>query len=361
LALDILEEFDSLLVCRSSERNRKGNAGLGRFRNGNESGSALVWCGKPRVGEGMLLIANPIYDSVFKVLLGDGETARGFVAALIGMRVVDLRLVAQEHARREAGTGDLKVFRLDFCATVETGTGRRFQVLIELQKANLGGNTLRFRHYLGSRYQTVEEVMIDGSPRKVSLPIISVFLLGYVLDAKLPMAVSVKRRYADAVSGAEVGQSEPHEFIEQLTHDALFVQIPMIRGESGTPLERVLAVFDQRRVVPGDVHRLAVEEDLGETDVLLGRMLRILNRLQESPEMEQLMTLEDVYQLEQQQMALELEAARQALRKDRERLEQEQRRREEEQRRREEEQRRREEAEREVERLRQLLGELGQE
>ena len=30
-------------------------------------------------------------------------------------------------------------------------------------------------------------------------------------------------------------------------------------------------------------------------------MLRTLNRLQESPEMEQLMSLEDVYQLEQEQ------------------------------------------------------------
>ncbi len=71
----------------------------------------------------MLLIANPIYDSVFKALLEDLETARGFVSVLTGMKVVQLQLLAQEHAHRDSQTGEMKVFRLDFCATIETEGG----------------------------------------------------------------------------------------------------------------------------------------------------------------------------------------------------------------------------------------------
>ncbi|RFC43783.1 MAG: hypothetical protein DVB23_002552, partial [Verrucomicrobia bacterium] len=47
-----------------------------------------------------------------------------------------------------------------------------------------------------------------------------------------------------------------------------------------------------------------------------------------SPEMEQIMTLEDLYQLEQEQMSQELEAMRRALSKEKARLEEEQKRRE---------------------------------
>ena len=315
-----------------------------------------------RIGKPVLIIANPLYDSVFKALLQDLETARGFLSILIDMKVVQLQLLAQEHPFHHPQTGEVKVSRLDFCASVETETGRRYQVLIELQKTNLGSNALRFRHYLGSRYQSVEEIAIDGVTRKVSLPIISIYLLGHVLEGALPMAIRVRRRYQDAVTGEDFTSVTPPEFIEQLTHDALFIQIPKLHGGQGSRLERVLAIFDQRQKLKGDAHRLAVEEDLRQTDPLLERMLRKLNRLQESPEMEQIMTLEDLYQLEQEQLSLELEATRRALRKEQERLEEQrthleeqQVRLEDEQRRREDEQRRREAAEQELELLRKLL------
>ena len=289
----------------------------------------------------VLIIANPLYDSVFKALLEDLETARGFLSILIEMKVVQLQLLAQEHAYRDAQTGELKVFRLDFCATIETESGRRHQVLVELQKTHLGRNALRFRHYLGSRYQSVEEVVVDETVQKASLPIISIYLLGYVLDEALPMAIRVRRRYQDAVNGEELGLLTPPEFIDQLTHDALFIQIPKIRANRESRLERVLAVFDQRKKLEGDAHRLAVEEDMRQTDPVVERMLRTLNRLQESPEMEQIMTLEDLYQLEQEQLSQELEATRRALHKKQVSLE--------------EEQRRREAAEQEIELLRKML------
>jgi hypothetical protein len=39
---------------------------------------------------------------------------------LIGIKVGQLQLLAQEHACRDPRTRDLKAFRLDFCAAAET-------------------------------------------------------------------------------------------------------------------------------------------------------------------------------------------------------------------------------------------------
>ncbi len=328
----------------------------------------------------MIIIANPIYDVVTKALLDDLEIARGFLSALIGMTILELRLISQEHIRKDQKTGDLIAMRLDFCAVVRTKDGRTFQVIIELQKAKIGTNPLRFRFYLASRYMSTEEFYQDGETHLQSLPIISIYLLGYTLDKNLPMATKVQRGYYNAVTGRAIKKAKPNEFIEQLSHDSIFVQIPKINGQMGTELERVLSVSDQHRKLADDQHRLEMDEKLVKSDPLLGKIYRALNRIQESPEMEKIMTLEDIFLIEQQEEAA---IARRQLKEEQERLkesqkqleeakkrreeeqkwreeeqkrrEEEQKRREEEQKRREEEQKRREEAEEEVARLRKLL------
>ena len=160
---------------------------------------------------------------------------------------------------------------------------------------------MRFRYYLASRYITSEEVHEDVESSLKALPIISIYLLGYYLDKKLPMATQVKRGYYNAVTGKAINQASPNDFIEQLSHDSIFVQIPKIKGKMGTELERVLSIFDQQRKLEEDHHRLEFDEKLVNTYPLIGKMCRALNRLQESPEMEQLMTLEDIFLIEQKE------------------------------------------------------------
>ncbi len=295
----------------------------------------------------MIIIANPIYDIVIKALLDDLEIARGFLSALIGMTILELRLVSQEHVRKDQETGDLIAMRLDFCAVVRTKDGQFFQVIIELQKAKIGTNPLRFRFYLASRYTSTEEVYQDGETRLQSLPIISIYLLGYTLDQNLPMAIKVQRGYYNAVTGKAIKKAKPNEFIEQLSHDAIFVQIPKIKGQMGTELERVLSVFDQHRRLADDQHRLEMDEKLVKSDPLLGKIYRALNRIQESPEMEKIMTLEDIFLIEQQEEAAK---ARRELRESRKQLEEAEKRRE-------EAEKRSEDAEKELARLRKILEE----
>lgn len=80
-----------------------------------------------------MLIANPIYDVVFKYLLEDVEIARELLSAILGETVQNLEVKPQETATETAS--GIHILRFDFKATIKTQEGKQRQVLIELQKA----------------------------------------------------------------------------------------------------------------------------------------------------------------------------------------------------------------------------------
>lgn len=300
----------------------------------------------------IIKIANPIYDVVFKALMEDLDIARGFLSTILGVEIESLRFASQEYAAVDESNAEERrrtVFRLDFCAVIRMPNGERKQVIIELQKAKLGGDLMRFRNYLASKYLAREEVEFDGELKPEPLPIISIYILGFNISAELPMAVKVRRQYMNAVTGEDLLGADPLPYIEQLTHDAYFIQIPKIAGQPATAYERLISVFDQNLKDDDDNHRLEFDEQRVESDPLLAKVVRRLNRIQQNEEMEQMMTQEDMFAVEQERM---IDAATRPLRQE---LKAEQARREAEQARRKAEQARREELERENERLRQLL------
>jgi hypothetical protein len=316
------------------------------------------------------LIANPIYDGVFKALMEDLDIARGFLSAVLGLTIESLRFTSRETSSIPPGiTGDVpgitasctSILRLDFCAVIRTADGGQAQVIIELQKTRLSGDIMRFRHYLATRYVT-REIPLDAPPRArpEPLPVLCVYLLGFIVDKRLPLVTRVERQYVDAVSGLplELPDARRPDFVERLTHDAWFVQIPRIRGielaPEGTPSERILSVFDQSRMLEGDRHRLDYQAPDAKLDKILARIVRQLHKLQTDPEMERIMSAEDLFEIEQQRIHEDLT---QALFESEKLREEERRLREEEQRRREEEQKGREAAEQEISRLRKLLEE----
>ena len=103
-----------------------------------------------------MLIANPIYDIVFKKLMENREIARGVLERILGTQVDQLDFAAQEFTA-EAEDGSLKFYRLDFKARIMTPDGWK-HVLIELQKARLSSDVERFRTYLAEEYRRVCEV-----------------------------------------------------------------------------------------------------------------------------------------------------------------------------------------------------------
>ena len=249
-----------------------------------------------------MLIANPIYDTVFKYLMEDSRVARLIISTIIDAEIDELVFTPRERTAHIPSLG-VTVFRLDFSAVIRTVEGERRNVLIELQKADGGDDVRRFRRYLAENYydrstpfpgshKTLTGERFGGTPfpeshktltgrrgaecfggtpshdakvvdkqtkagpvpvktdppEKAILPIISIYILGETLPAlKGYSAIKVKRRYLDAVTGEEITKRVP--FIESLTHDSYVVQLSELNARRRNRLEQLLSLFEQVNMV----------------------------------------------------------------------------------------------------------------
>ncbi len=223
----------------------------------------------------MVQIANPIYDVVFKYLMNDEKVAKLLLSAIIGKEVVSLEFRPTEH---HFPVGEmLMVLRMDFSARIMDEHGNQELIILELQKAKLASDILRFRRYLGEQYAKKENVVREPKPEypyRKALPILSIYFLGHTLDHVKAPVVRVNRKYLDAATGEEIRERE--EFIESLTHDSIIIQIPYLKGRRRTELEQLLALFDQSGTTD-DPHFLTIDEtDLPE------RYRPLLRRLQKA-------------------------------------------------------------------------------
>jgi len=205
-----------------------------------------------------MIIANPIYDNVFKRLMENKRVARFFVETIIGEQVEDIAMVPQEYTypkivkdTTQDENKDVKVkteifslIRFDFVATIRTADGENKKVLIEIQKSNKPGDLLRFRTYLGEQYKRTDMVEIASGKVEKALPIITIYLLGFTLPEIKATAIKVNRTYIDMIEQREIKQKS--EWIESLTHNGYFVQIPLVNGKPRTSLEKLLSIFEQQ-------------------------------------------------------------------------------------------------------------------
>jgi hypothetical protein len=210
----------------------------------------------------MVIIANPIYDVVFKYLMANLDVAKGVISTIIDEEIVVLDFKSQEHTHKlektdlkKIKTGDdvdvkeLTYYHLDFIARIKLKTGGFRNVLIELQKSNLPPNIMRFRRYLGEQYKKEDEVEDEeGNVSREGLPIITIYFLGYMISETLPGVIKVDRDYIDVLGGGKKIE-ERSEFIECLTHDSYVIQIPLLHVEMKSELERVLSVFQQENFI----------------------------------------------------------------------------------------------------------------
>lgn len=219
-------------------------------------------------------IANPIYDVVFKFLMQDKDIAREFLSVLLDIDIVQLDFKPQEIIR-ETSDDSIRLFRMDFKAVIQTAEGERKNILIELQKAKHLFDVMRFRRYLGDNYRKEELVTIEKNKQvSLPLPIMTVYLLGFKLqNVKIPV-LKVNRVYRNAVNGEELEVKE--EFVEQLTHDSIVVQIPRLKTDMQTRLEKILQIFNQTFKSTDNGHVLNYAGD--ESDPLLKKMLQVLLR-----------------------------------------------------------------------------------
>ena len=235
-----------------------------------------------------MIIANPIYDVVFKYLLEDVEIARELLSTILGEEVQSIELKSQETSTETSG--DIRILRFDFKAVIKKPNGEINKVLIELQKAKKAFDVMRFRRYLGDNYRKEDDVLNDkGEPEKRPLPIITIYFLGFPLNSIPSGVVKINREYRDVVTQEILDIKE--DFVELLTHDSYLIQVRKLAKAARNKLERVLHIFSPIYQSTSDKHQLDFQGDTN--DPLVKKMVDRLGRAIASEEIRDLMDVED--------------------------------------------------------------------
>jgi len=214
-----------------------------------------------------MVIANPIYDVVFKRMMENERVARFFIGTLLEQNIDSVEVKPQEFTYTDELAG-LAVFRLDFIATIKTETGELKKILIEIQKAKNQIDLMRFRNYLAEQYK--KEDLVDNE--KLVLPITTIYILGFPLPEIETPCLKVERNYKDQITKTILWTKS--DFVEKLTHDSYIVQVDRITGLYQTRLDKLLSIFEQtnfvddKKIIKEFTHEVDIEEIKIATDIL---------------------------------------------------------------------------------------------
>ena len=214
-----------------------------------------------------MIIANPIYDVVFKKMMENERVAKYFIGTLLNQTIETIEVKPQEFTYTDELAG-LAVFRLDFVATIKTENGEQKKILIEIQKAKNQIDLMRFRNYLAEQYKKEDKL----NNQKTILPITTIYILGFKLPEIESACLKVERNYKDLINNIIINRKS--DFIEKLTHDSFIVQVDRITNSYSTKLEKLLSVFEQqhfiddKKITKEFKHILDTQEIKETTDIL---------------------------------------------------------------------------------------------
>jgi len=214
-----------------------------------------------------MIIANPIYDVVFKRMMENERVANFFIGTLLEQTIETVELKPQEFTYTNEFAG-IAVFRLDFRATIKTESGEYKKILIEIQKAKNQIDIMRFRNYLAEQYKKADTL----NEEKVVLPITTIYILGLKLAEILTPCIKVERNYRDLINKKTL--ETKCDFVEKLTHDSYVVQVERITDRYFTRLDKLLSVFEQtnfvddKKIIKEFNHTADLEEVQIMTDIL---------------------------------------------------------------------------------------------
>lgn len=209
-----------------------------------------------------MVIANPIYDVVFKRMMENERVAKFFIGTLLEKTIESVEVKPQEFTYTDELAG-LAVFRLDFIATIKTETGELKKVLIEIQKAKNQIDLMRFRKYLAEQYK--KEDIVNN--KKLILPITTIYILAFKLPEIETACIKVERNYKDLVNQKIITQKS--DFVEKLTHDSYIVQVDRITNNYSTKLDKLLSIFEQQHFIDDKKITKEFKHDLDTEDIKL--------------------------------------------------------------------------------------------
>jgi hypothetical protein len=209
-----------------------------------------------------MYITNPIYDTVFRFMLEDKRVARAVLSAIIQEKVVELNFATRERLVRKPDEKDgtwepemhYTVCRIDFSARIATPEGGSKTVVIELQKARLMSDIMRFRRYLELHFRSWENACGDENSHGAR-QIYCIFILEQDIGIPGCPVIRVDSAVWDVATGKAL-DTAGNEFIESIRHRSWIVQTRQLKDSRRTDLERLLSIF-----CLGLNHILSVKED----------------------------------------------------------------------------------------------------
>ena len=243
-----------------------------------------------------MIIANPIYDTVFKYMMSDSKVARTFLSAIIGEEIVELDFTSTEYTLKtgveksqiDRTLEQITVCRFDFAAKIETKSGAYKTIIIELQKAKFATDIMRFRRYLGTMYQSVENT--SDRHRVKARQIYCIYLLNYEIGLSDRPIIKVDYIVSDLTTGEELDSK--NEFIESLHHKSWVIQVRQLKEKRRTELENLLSIFDPDNITE-DRHILNIDESQFSKEYQ--HIIRKLREAYESKQVREEMQMEDDY------------------------------------------------------------------
>jgi hypothetical protein len=222
-----------------------------------------------------MVIANPIYDVVFKKLMKNDSVAKFFIGAILKQNIEDLKVKPKVfgYLRKELKEpSSIYSFRSEFIVTILTDAGERKKVRIEIQKVKNNIDLMKFRDNLGKNYEREETVYYE----KQILPVVTIYILG------------LKWKYTDLISNKNVNVHI--DFIEKEANDYFIIQVNRITERYKTSLDKLLSIFEQSHFLDGGKIIKDYKHDIDDEDVKL--ITDILHKAGVDPEQKKLMEIE---------------------------------------------------------------------
>jgi hypothetical protein len=259
-----------------------------------------------------MIIANPIYDTVFKYLMEDADIAKGLLSMILNVEIMELTVKPQETTSEMplSESRNLSIYRLDFIAIIKEENGNFKKALIELQKSKRSTNVVRFRRYLGENYHREDITIVNGVEVLQPLEIVTIYFLGFELDDVDTPVMKVKNSYIDVTTGLTLANEPRDKFIRLLNHESYTIQIPKLQIGEQSRIENVLSVFSQRYKLTDD---RKLDYQGMENDPLKIKIINRLTRAIADDNLRRKMDLEDEFErgflleLEEKISAKELE------------------------------------------------------
>lgn len=239
----------------------------------------------------MTIVANPIYDVVFKFLMEDKKVATILLSALLKKDVINLEYSNKEIVSKFKDK--LSLFRIDFSATLREKDGSEHLVLIELQKTWRPNDTFRFRKYLGLQYFDENNMISLEKGNRIldyGIPMISIYILGHGIGGITEPVIYVRRNYFDYDNNI---LPQKNEFIESLTHDSIIIQVPFLKNKTRNRLERLLQIFNQDMRDKQDDHLMELDEKKLSKEKGMSEVLRRLRMAATATDIRDVMCVED--------------------------------------------------------------------